>query len=104
MHARVTLLEIDTVRVSLDDALELYKSEVVPRLRDEPGYCGTFVMSTPEGKGAVMTMWDTEEQAAVEVDHRFYGEILESYATFFRSPPGRERYEILYVDEPTRTR
>ena len=59
MYARLTLLEIDTVRVSVDDALELYKSEVVPRLRDEPGYCGAFVMSTPEGKGAVMTMWES---------------------------------------------
>ncbi|HEX2736742.1 MAG TPA: hypothetical protein VHP57_01250 [Acidimicrobiia bacterium] len=103
MFARLTLLEIDTVRVSMGDALSRFRSEIAPRLREQPGYCGVFVLSTPDGKGALLSLWETDEQAAVEVDHQFEGEALGSFATFFRSVPGRERYEVVYVDEPTRS-
>jgi hypothetical protein len=84
MFARLTLLEIDTVRVSMNDALDRFRSEIAPHLREQPGYCGVFVLS-------------------IEGDHNFYGEALGSFATFFRSAPGRDRYEVVYVDEPTRT-
>lgn len=103
MFARLTLLEIDTVRVSMSAALGRFQTDIAPRLREQPGYCGVFVLSTPEGKGALLSLWETEEQAAVEGDHQFYGEALGSFATFFRSAPGRERYEVVYREEPDRT-
>ena len=102
MFARLTLLEIDTLRVSMNEALARFESEIAPRLCQQPGYCGVFVLTTPEGKGALLSLWKTEEQAAIEGDHQFYGEALGSFATFFRSVPGRERYEVSYVDEPAR--
>lgn len=104
MFARLTLLEIDTVRMSMDAALDSFQTDIAPRLREQPGYCGVFVLSTPEGKGALLSLWETEEQAAVEGDHQFYGEALGSFATFFRSAPGRERYEVVYVDQRNQTR
>ena len=103
MFARLTLLEIDTVLVSMDEALDHFQRDVAPRLREQPGYRGVFVLSTPEGRGALLSLWETEQQAAIEGDHHFYGEALESFATFFRSAPGRERYEVVYVDEPIQT-
>jgi hypothetical protein len=103
VFARLTLLEIDTVRVSMDDALAHFRNEVAPRLRAQAGYRGVFVLSTPEGKGALLSLWETEEQAATEGDHQFYGEVLEQFATFFRAAPGRERYEVVFVDEPAPT-
>jgi hypothetical protein len=104
MFARLTLLEIDTVRVSMQTALERFERDIAPRLRSQPGYRGVYVMTTPEGKGALLSLWDTEEQAAIEGEHDFYGEALGSFATLFRSAPGRERYEIAYVDEAAVTR
>jgi hypothetical protein len=103
MFARLTLLEIDTVRVSMEAALEHFKREVATHLCEQPGYRGVFVLSTPEGKGALLSLWDTEEQSAVEGENNFYGATLGSFATLFRSVPGRERYEVVYVDEPIRT-
>jgi heme-degrading monooxygenase HmoA len=100
MYARLTLLEIDTVRTSMGTALEHYETKVAPRLREQPGYRGVYVLATPEGKGAILSLWDTQEQAATEGAHSFYAEALGSFATFYRSAPGRERYEVLYVDEP----
>lgn len=101
MHARVTLLEIDTVRVTLDDALEKFRDHTLAGLRAQPGYRGVWVLATPDGKGLLMSLWDTESDARVDGDGSFYGEEIGRFATFFRSPPGREEYEVLFVDAPT---
>jgi hypothetical protein len=103
VYARLTLLEIDTVRTSMSSALERFEADVLPRLRDEPGYRGVFVLTTPEGKGALLSLWDTAAEAAVEGGRAFYGEALGEFATLFRSTPGRERYEVALVDEPATT-
>ena len=42
------------------------------RLRVQPGYQGVWVLATPEGKGLLMSLWETQAQAAVEGDHNFY--------------------------------
>jgi hypothetical protein len=103
MYARVTLLEIDTVRTSMDAALALFREHTAPRLREQPGYRGVYVLTTPEGKGLLMSLWDTEQEAATEGDHGFYEAELGHFATLFRSPPGRDRYEVAFVDETMRT-
>jgi hypothetical protein len=106
VHARLTLLEIDTLRISMDAALARFVEDIVPQLRKQPGYEGVMVLTTPDGKGALLSLWETAEQAATEGDHQFYTEALGKFATFFRSPPGRERYVVAYTDEfdrdPTR--
>jgi heme-degrading monooxygenase HmoA len=58
MFARITLFEIDTLRMSLDDALERFKEFVVPEARKREGYEGMYVMRTPEGKGLIMSLWE----------------------------------------------
>jgi hypothetical protein len=100
MYARLTLLEIDTVRTSMAVVLDRFEADIAPRLRAEPGYCGVFVMTTLEGKGALLSLWETADQAAIEGDHQFYADALGAFATLFRSPPGRERYTVVYADQP----
>lgn len=104
MHARVTLLEIDTLRATVGDALEQFRARTLDRLRAQPGYRGVWVLATPDGKALLMSLWDTQAQADVEADHHFYADELGHFATLFRSPPGREEYEVLLVDEPTEQR
>ena len=38
MIARATMAEIDPVRMSVDDAVELFRESVVPALHEQPGY------------------------------------------------------------------
>jgi heme-degrading monooxygenase HmoA len=95
VYARTTQLEIDTVRVPLDAALEMYRTEVVPRLREQPGFCGVQVLSTPDGRALILTFWDRDDPAATGTESSFYQEVLGRYATMFRSPPGRGWYEVL---------
>ncbi len=102
MYARVTLLEIDTVRISVAGALAAFREHTLPRLHEQPGYRGVYVLTNAEGKGMLMSLWDTRDQAAIEGDHGFYAKELGHFTTMFRSAPGRDSYEVVYVDEPTR--
>ena len=103
MYARVTLLEIDTLRVEMNDALEVYRTEVLPELHKQAGYQGGLVLTTPEGKGMVVSFWETEEQADSHGESGFYPDMLQSYVTLFRSPPGRDHYEVSFLALPVST-
>jgi hypothetical protein len=98
MFARVTLLEIDATRTDVESALSLFRETVLPELRDHGGYEGAYVLATPEGKGLIMSFWATEHDA--EEAELFAGEQLDRHMALFRSPPGREHYEVVLADTP----
>ena len=97
MYARVTQLEIDTLRSGVDEAVAIFRNQVAPLLREQEGYEGGYVFVTPEGKALLITFWETAEAAA---ETPFYGEQMAKRVTLFKSPPGRERYEVVYADSP----
>jgi hypothetical protein len=101
MYARVTQLEVDTMRVSVTAAVARFEAEVLPDLRDQEGYCGVYVLVTPDGQATLVSFWDTEEQADASGSTGFYPETLTRYVTLFAAPPGRESYEVLVADLPT---
>jgi hypothetical protein len=84
----------------MDTAVEMYRHEVLPALRAQTGYAGTLVLTTPDGKGVLVSLWETAEAAEADAPTGFYPETLERYMTIFRSPPGRERYEVALADLP----
>lgn len=98
MYARTTLLEIDTLRMAMDDAVAMFEREVLPALRRQPGYRGVYVCTTPEGKGLLVSLWETEAQADAGLAAGFYAETLSQYMTLFKAPPGRESYEVAVAD------
>lgn len=98
MFSRVVQLEIDTMRIGPDEATELFAHEVLPGLREEDGYEGVIALITPEGKGLIATFWDTED--AAKDASGFSSEQLERFVTIFRSPPGRDVYEVAVADLP----
>jgi hypothetical protein len=100
MYARTTLLEIDTLRISVDDALELFEAAVMPRVREQPGFCGVYVLTTPEGRAMLISFWETAAQADASADTGWYPEVLSEFTTLFRSPPGREHYEVRVAVPP----
>lgn len=100
MFARVTLFEIDTLRIGLDEALERFKDTVVPEARKREGYEGMYVMRTPEGKGLIMSLWASEEAAVAGVESGYYDEQVAKFVSVFRSPPGRDHYEVVLVETP----
>jgi heme-degrading monooxygenase HmoA len=95
MFARVTLFEIDTLRTTIDDVQRLFDEEVLPLVEQQPGFAGCYVLRTPEGKGMVITLWQSEEAARSGIESGYYQEQLAKFVTFMRQPPGREHYEVV---------
>lgn len=98
MYSRVTLLEIDTMRIEVAEAVALFRERVHPGLAGLPGYEGAAVLATPEGKGMILSFWATETDS--EAAAAFATEALQENVTLFRSPPGREQYEVAFADLP----
>lgn len=105
MVARVTLAELDVVRMRLENAIELFKESVVPALREQDGYQGVYVLLSPEGKVLAITFWESEEaaEAGIAGGRSFYAQQIEKFVTLYGSPPGREHYEVVLADAPAGT-
>ena len=104
MFARITLFEIDTLRIGPDAALERFRELIVPVARQREGYQGLYVMGTPEGKGLIMSLWASEEAAAAGIASGYYEEQVAKFVTLFRAPTGREHYEVVFAEAPGQTR
>jgi hypothetical protein len=100
MHARVTQLEIDTTRIEMEDAVQMFREEVLAELRRHAAYVGTYVLANPDGKALLLTFWATEEAAEAQATTGFYAEQLARFAAIFRSSPGRDRYAVVVTDQP----
>jgi len=102
MIARATMAEIDPVRMSVDDAVELFRESVIPALHEQPGYEGVYVLVAPEGEALVLTFWDSEASADAGLagSRSFYREQVEKFVTIYAAPPGRETYEVVLAEEP----
>ena len=102
MIARATMAEIDPVRMSIDDATELFRSSVLPALHEQPGYEGVYVLLTPDGQALVLTFWDSEgaADAGLRGSRSFYSEQVEKFVTLYGAPPGRETYQVVLAEEP----
>jgi heme-degrading monooxygenase HmoA len=98
MFSRVTLLEIDTMRADVEDVLREFETRILPDVREMPGYEGIAVMVTPEGKGMVVSFWETEED--VEGSAGMAASAVEEFVTVYRAPPGREHYRVAYAEMP----
>lgn len=103
MIARVTTADIDTVRTSVEDAVDVFRDSVLPALHEQPGYEGSYVLLSPEGKALVLTFWGTSEEADAGIAgaRSFYSEQVAKFATIYRSPPGRESYDVVLAEAPT---
>ena len=94
MFARVTLFEVDTMRVTMDEAQKLFDEQVLPLIEQQPGFAGVYVLRTPEGKGMVISLWKNEQAAQSGIESGYYQEQLSRFVTFMRQPPGREHYQV----------
>ena|SRR5919109_4473747 len=100
MVARVTLAEVDVLRTRLDAAVARFEELVVPVLEEQPGFEGVYVLTTPEGKALVLSLWADEESAAHGVESGFWAAQVEKFVTVFRAPPGRETYDVAVAELP----
>ena len=83
MVSRVTLLEIDTLRVPADEAVALFRERVLPGLHDLDGFEGVLVLVNPDGKGMTISMW--RDAAAAEASAGFAAGAVDEFVTLYRA-------------------
>jgi heme-degrading monooxygenase HmoA len=101
--ARATMAEIDAVRMSVGEAIEVFRESVLPALHEEEGFEGAYVLLSPEGKALVLTFWADEAAADAGLRSGFYREQVEKFVTLYRAEPGRETYEVVLAERPAVT-
>ena len=100
MYSRITLLEFDPVRFDVGDALARFEASVLPALQEQPGYEGALVLANDDAKGMVVTLWASREAADDALASGFWAAQVEQFVTLFRAPPGREGYDVVYMETP----
>ena len=102
MIARATMAEIDPVRSTVEDAVDLFRESVLPALHQQAGFEGVYVLFSPEGQALVLTFWESEEaaEAGIAGSRSFYQEQVEKFVTVYSAPPGRETYDVLLAEAP----
>jgi len=97
MYARLTLLKISRDRI--DEFAKRYKESVITAARSQKGYRGARVfMDRKTGNGMVITLWESEEDAVANEKNRYYQEQISKFITFYKKPPIREGYEVVFQD------
>jgi heme-degrading monooxygenase HmoA len=97
MFARLTLLKISPDRI--DEFAKRFKESVVKAAKAQKGYKGARVfMDRKTGNGMVITLWESEEDAVANEKNRYYQEQVAKFITFFKKPPIREGYEVVFQD------
>lgn len=100
MHARVTYFDIDTVVISMSRAVERFTEQILPVLRAQRGYLGMCVLDNAEGRGLLLSFWESEEAATAGLASGFYDEQVRKFVTFYRQTPGREQFEVALIEAP----
>ncbi len=97
MFARLTITRISPDRV--DELVKRYKESVIPAAKQQKGYKGAQVlMDRKTGNGMAITFWESEEDAVANEKNRYYQEQVAKFITFFKKPPIREGYEVVFQD------
>ncbi|MGZ4307927.1 MAG: hypothetical protein ACXVFC_04860 [Gaiellaceae bacterium] len=104
MIARVTLAEVDAVRMSIAKGVQLFEESVLPELHEAEGYEGCYVLVTPEGKALVMTFWTDEATAEAGISSGLWRAQVEKFVTLIRAQPGRESYDVVVAEAPSYVR
>jgi heme-degrading monooxygenase HmoA len=64
-----------------------------------------YVLLSDEGKVLALTFWESDEaaDAGLRGSRSFYAEQINKFVTLYRSPPGREMYDVVLADAPAIT-
>jgi heme-degrading monooxygenase HmoA len=89
--------------MSLEESVDVFRDSVVAALQEQDGYEGCLVLVSPQGQALALTFWRDEEaaDAGLAGGRSFYAEQVDKFVTIYRSPPGRETYDVVLADLPT---
>ena len=92
MFARLTITQ--TKIDKLDEAVKVTKESVLPAAKSQKGFRGAYLLSQPNGKAIMISLWETEEDAIANEKSGYYQEQLAKFKDMFTAPPVHEGYNV----------
>jgi len=93
MFARQLRIQLKLDRI--DDAVNLFKKNVVPLCQKQRGFRGAYFMADPKsGEGVIMTLWKDEAAMLANERSQFFLEQVTKFLSFFSKAPIRESFEV----------
>ena len=94
MHPRIIRSQI--VPESTEESLAIWREQVMPLVRQQPGFRGAYVLGDREtGAGVTITLWESEAHATAVDTSGFFQQAIGPFAPLLRSQPTREQFEVL---------
>ena len=100
MYARLTQFHVDPKDIDLDIAQGVFERLVVPEMRKQPGYEGCYLLRTESGKGAVVSLWESEDAAVSSETSGYYAEQLAKLMPLLGSSPEVDTFQVAFADHP----
>ncbi len=83
----------------IDQAKKIFEESVIPLCKNQKGYRGAyFLADRKSGMCIPITLWESEEDMLETERSAFFQEQIIKFMPFFKSPPIREGYEIVLLD------
>ena len=98
MFAR--LLKIQLKVDLIDEAVRLFKTNVVPQCKKQKGFKGAYFMTDQKtGEGVVITLWTSEKAMLANERSHFFLEQVTKFLGFYTKAPIREAFEVAVWDQ-----
>ncbi len=79
----------------IDELIKLFEDSIAPAAKSQKGYQGAYLFTDRKiGKGYVISLWDSEEDAVANEQSGYYKEQVGKAVEFFKGPPVREGYDV----------
>ena len=93
MHARVVTLQV--LPDKMDEVNALFQNEVVPGVRQLPGFMSLTLLEDRKARRALMiSVWATEQALKDSEGPGFFQTHIQKFTPMLEAPPYREIFEV----------
>ena len=99
MYASVTHFTVPHFGDDFDIAQEMFERNVLPEMRKQTGYEGSYFLRTDRGEGILVTLWEDEAAANASESSGPLGEQMALYIPYLgKISEGRKRFVVGIAD------
>ena len=92
MFARLTITQVQVDKIN--EPVKLTKESIIPAAKSQKGFSGAYLLTQPNGKSIMISLWETEEDAVTNEQSGYYQQQVGKVKDFLAAPPVREGYEV----------
>lgn len=100
MFIRMIIFHVDPSDVDIDVVQDVFERLVVPEMRKQLGYEGCYLLRTEHGRGAIVSLWESEEVAIASEKSGHYADQLAELMPLLGPSAGVDTFRVAFADHP----